>query len=80
MATTEIADMMRILRIERAHTRKELAKLDRVISALGELSSKKFAPNTNGRRRTLSIAARRKIAAAQRKRWAKYHQQRAARG
>ncbi len=38
MATIEIAKIMKTLRTERAHTKKELKKLDKVISALRELS------------------------------------------
>jgi hypothetical protein len=76
MATIEIAEMMKTLRIERAHTRKELAKLDKVISALRELSTNSL-PNRSGKRRKMPAAARRNIAAAQRRRWAKFHQQRA---
>ena len=77
MATVEIVEMMKTLRTERAHTRQELKGLDKVISALRELSSTNSTPARNGRRRRLSAAARRKIGAAQRKRWAKFHQQRA---
>jgi hypothetical protein len=77
MATIEIAEIMKTLRTERAHTRKELAKLNKVIAALRELSSTNSTPTQNGRRRRMSAAARRKIAAAQRKRWAKFHQRRA---
>ena len=76
MATNEIAEIMKTLRAERSHTRKELKKLDKVISALHELSSRNSTPTRNGRRRRMSASARRKIAAAQRKRWAKFHQQR----
>jgi hypothetical protein len=75
MPAIEIAEMMRILRIERSHTRKELKKLDKVIYALSELSTNSMPPRT-GRRRRMSASARRKIAAAQRKRWAKFHQKR----
>jgi hypothetical protein len=75
----EIADMMKVLRIERAHTRKELRKLDKVISTLRELSANS-TPTRNGRRLKMSASARRKIAAGQRKRWAKFHKQRAAKG
>ena len=77
MAAIDVVEMMRTLRAERSHTRKELKKLDKVISALGELSSNNLTPNTNRKRRKMSASARRKIAAAQRKRWAKFHQQRA---
>jgi hypothetical protein len=76
MATIEIADMMKTLRTERSHTRKELKRLDKVISALRELSSTNSVPIRRGRRRKMSAAARRKIGAAQRKRWAKFHKQR----
>ncbi len=79
MATMEIAGIVKTLRSERAHTRKELKKLDKVIALLRGLSTNSV-PARNGRRRGMSAAARRKIAAAQRKRWAKFHQQRAARG
>ena len=70
MASIEIGEMMKTLRTERVHTRKELKKLDRVISALRELSSTNSTPTRNGKGRRMSAAARRKIAAAQRKRWA----------
>ena len=77
MAAIEITEMMTTLRTERTHTRKELANLDKVISALRELSSTNSTPTRNGRRRRMSAAARRKIGAAQRKRWAKFHRRRA---
>ena len=78
MATVEIAEIMKTLRTERAHTLKELAKLDKVISALRELSSTNSAPTQNGKRRTLSAAARRKIGKAQKARWAKLRAERKA--
>ncbi len=74
MPAIEVVDMMKVLRIERAHTRKELKRLDRVISALRELSGNSVSARRKKHR--MSAAARRKIAAAQRKRWAKFHQQR----
>ena len=77
MATIEIAGMMKTLRTERAHTKNELKKLDKVISALHELSGTNSAPARHGKRRRMSASARRKIAAAQRKRWAKFHKLRA---
>jgi uncharacterized protein (DUF342 family) len=70
MAAIEIVEMMRTLRAERSHTRKELKKLDKVISALRELFSTNSTPTRNGRRRRMSASARRKIAKAQRLRWA----------
>ena len=74
MPAIEVVDMMKVVRIERAHTRKELKRLDRVISALRELSGNSVSARRKKRRMTAS--ARRKIGAAQRKRWAKFHQQR----
>jgi hypothetical protein len=60
--------------------KKERAQLDRAITALrpvvginsGKLSGK------GSRRRTLSVAARKKIAAAQRARWARVRAKKAA--
>jgi hypothetical protein len=78
MPSIEITEMMKTLRTERAQTRKELAKLDKVISALRELSLTNLTVNTNGKRRTLSAAARRKIAKAQKARWAKLRAERKA--
>ncbi len=80
MASLEITEIIKTLQTERAQTRKELAKLDKVISALRELSLTNLTANTNGKRRTLSASARRKIGKAQRARWAKVKQQRANKG
>ncbi len=54
--------------------KQEREKLDRAISALsGVVGISSGTPSSNGRRgkRTLSLSARRRIAAAQRARWAK---------
>ena len=80
MASLEITEIIKTLQTERAQTRKELAKLDKVISALRELSLTNLTANTNGKRRTLSASARRKIGKAQKARWAKVKQQRANKG
>ncbi len=72
---TELAGMLKALRTQRTHTKKELRKLDKAITVLRDLSSNSM-PARRGKRR-MSASARRKIAAAQRKRWAKFHQQRA---
>jgi hypothetical protein len=77
MPNIEIGEIMKTLRTERSHTRKELKKLDKAISALRELASTNSVTPRNTRKRKMSAAARRKIGAAQRKRWAKFHQQRA---
>jgi hypothetical protein len=72
MATSEIVDMMKVLRIERAHTKKELKRLDRVISALRELSGNSVSARRGKRR--MSAAARRNIGEAQKLRWEKFRQ------
>jgi len=48
MPNIEIADMMRILRIERSHTKKELKNLDKAIVVLRGLST--HSTTQNGRR------------------------------
>jgi len=75
MATIEIAKMTKTLRTERSDTKKELKKLDKVIAVLRDLSTNSMSA-PRGKNRRMSASARRKIAAAQRKRWAKFHQQR----
>ncbi len=75
MATIEIAEIMKTLRIERSHTKRDLKRPDRVISALRGLSTNSTTIR-RGKRSRMSTAARRKIGAAQRKRWAKVRQQR----
>ena len=80
MASIEITEMIKTLRIERAQTRKELAKLDKAIAVLRELSSINSTPSQNGKGDTMSASARRKIAKAQKARWAKVRQQRSAKG
>ena len=75
MPTIEIIEIMKTLKTERSHTRKELKKLDKAITVLSGLSTNS-TPTQNGGRRRMSAVARRKIGAAQRKRWAKFHQQR----
>jgi hypothetical protein len=76
MAAIEIAEVMKSLRTERSHTKKELKNLDKVISALRELSSTNSTPTRNGRRRRMSASARRKIAKAQKLRWARFRARR----
>jgi hypothetical protein len=66
-----------MLQGQRAQVQKELAKLDKAIAVLRELSGPTSTPSPNGKRRTLSTAARKKIAKAQKARWARMKQQRA---
>ena len=53
-----------------AQLKAERAKLDKAIEALSGLTGK--SGGSGGGKRTLSAAARAKIAAAQRARWAKF--------
>jgi hypothetical protein len=79
MASFELADTVKALIGERARVQRELAKLDKAITVLGELSeTNRVTPNGRGHKRTLSIAARNKIAKAQKLRWAKVRRERAA--
>jgi len=78
MGNIEIADVLKTLQGERVHIQKNLTKLDKAIAALREVSGTNSAPTQNGKRRTLSAAARRKIAKAQKARWAKLRAERKA--
>jgi hypothetical protein len=77
MASFELAGTVKALIGERARVQKELAKLDKAITVLGELSmTNMVAPNGRGHRRTLSVAGRNNIAKAQKLRWAKVKRER----
>jgi hypothetical protein len=79
MASIELGGTVRALKAERAKVQSELSKLNQAISALEGLSGTNAATsNGHGHKRTLSAAARNKIAKAQRLRWAKVRRERAA--
>ncbi len=59
------------LRKERERAAREVQRLDAAIAALGKLEGRRRAGRTY-RKRTLSAAARKRIAAAQKARWAKW--------
>jgi hypothetical protein len=71
MASLNLSDTLKTLQGERANAQKELAKLDKAIAVLRELSGADSMPSPNGKRHTLSASGRRKIAKAQKARWAK---------
>jgi hypothetical protein len=74
MASIDLAETVKALKGERALAQKELVKLDKAISVLTDLSASNHVAvmaNGHGHKRTMSAAARRKIAKAQRLRWAK---------
>lgn len=60
------------LKVERTSLVDQLRHVDAALSVLGKLDNGRSY--TRPRRRRLSLAARRKIAAAQRARWAKVRQ------
>ena len=71
MAITEVTDTLRVLKIKRAQLHKDLTDLDTAITALQGLTGSSPTSNGSPKKRTLSAAARRKISAAQKVRWAK---------
>ena len=60
------------LRVERTSLVNQLRHVDAALSVLGKLNNGVYY--TKPRRRRLSVAARKKIAAAQRARWARVRQ------
>jgi hypothetical protein len=66
---SDIAKTLQQLRQERSRTEKQLSGLDEAISVLGKLVT--GGTGRTGKRR-LSVAARRRIAQAQKLRWAKW--------
>jgi hypothetical protein len=69
-----IAETIKDLVLERSRMAGQIKKLDKAISVLRKLdgSGPSGARKAVGKRRTMSAAARGKIAAAQKARWAKW--------
>jgi hypothetical protein len=79
MAGIELGGTLKALKGERAKVHGELAKLDKAINVLEDLfGTNTVTSNGRGHKRTLSVAARNKIAKAQKLRWAKVRRERAA--
>jgi hypothetical protein len=77
MASIELGGTLKALKGGRAKVQGELAKLDKAIGVLEELTGKPTAvSNGNGQKRTMSVAARNKIAKAQKLRRAKIRKER----
>ena len=68
---SDIKQVVRDLQSQRRRTEQELEKLNLAIKALTSLDGSAFVTMTGRRKRTLSAAARAKIAAAQRARWSR---------
>jgi hypothetical protein len=78
MAGIELSGTVRALKVERVRVQSELSKLDKAITVLEGLSgTSTVTSNGNGHKRTLSAAARNKIAKAQKLRWAKVKREKA---
>ena len=71
-----LGNVVRQLKQERDQTRAKLQQLNTALKVLGEVTAsgrtQGHADGDSGTRRTMSTAARRKIAVAQRARWAKW--------
>jgi len=80
MGNLELASTVKMLEGQRAQVQKELVKLDKAIVVLRELNGTNSTPSQNGKRHTMSAAARKKIGKAQKARWAKVRQAQKAKG
>ena len=80
MGNVELASTVKMLEGQRAQTQKELVKLDKAIVVLRELNGTDSTPSPNGKKHTMSAAARRKISKAQKARWAKVRQAKKSKG
>jgi len=76
---SNLADVVQQLKKERAQAQRTVEQLDGALKALGGLVGLRGRGGRMGRaqtssmkRRTMSVAARKRIAAAQRARWAKW--------
>ncbi len=74
----KLGQIMKQLRGQRNRTQQELDGLDQAIAAFGKLVGTNSGRGRPRGRRRLSVAARRKIARAQKARWARLRQAKAA--
>jgi hypothetical protein len=75
MASLDLTGTLKTLQTERARVHQELTRLDRAIGVIRELVGTEPTPNGRPKKHTMSTAARRKIAKAQKLRWAKFRKQ-----
>lgn len=66
-----LATALNQLRAERRHSQQQLETLDQAIAALDRLARNGSAGRRNHPKRTLSVAARKRISQAQKARWAR---------
>jgi hypothetical protein len=70
-----VSAMVKQLKKERDRVEKQLSGLNAALSAFaGVYRGEGKAAKSTGKRRTLSVAARKRIAAAQRARWKKFRE------
>lgn len=75
MASLDLSGTLKTLQLEREQLHKELTKLDKAIDVIRELAGTEPTPNGHPKKWTMSASARRKIAKAQKLRWAKFRKQ-----
>jgi hypothetical protein len=90
MGNLELTSTVKMLQGQRSQLQKDLAKLDKAIDVLSELSGTTSTLSANGnnnangkvkvKKHTMSAAARRRIGQAQKARWAKIRQAQKAKG
>jgi hypothetical protein len=80
MASLDLSGTLKTLQAEREQVHKELTKLDRAIAVIRELAGTEPTPNEHPGKWTMPASARRKIAKAQKLRWAKLRTKRKAKG
>jgi hypothetical protein len=78
MASIDLGGTVKALKLERAKVQSELSKLDKAITVLEGLSGTNTVTSNGHHKRTLSVAARNKIAKAQKLRRPKIKKERAA--
>ena len=71
MPKTLMQSVVGQLQKERMRLENELHRVTAALTAFGKVYLEGSKPKTQRKRRTLSVAARKRIAAAQRARWAK---------
>jgi hypothetical protein len=78
MASLDLTGTLKTLQAERAQIHNELTKLDSAIAVIRGLAGTEPTPNGHPKKWTMSASARRKIAKAQKLRWAKLRAKRKA--
>jgi hypothetical protein len=73
MAKTLIQTVVKQLQYERARLENELHRVSAALSTFGQvyMNGVKRSAGATGRKRTISVAGRKRIAAAQKARWAR---------